>query len=154
MCEPLYCSTHLHTQPVVPASFTYLMDEHDNEWLDKNNEEACGEGSSAQGAVSTSGTTMRTSQCSAKAKGKEPNIAQPIVIWEDEFELVMGLFEKVTHKNTKFLHHVCHCITCSHFLDANCHGLNSTDFFTADYHWDCFRSYLISPIIALHVVIR
>jgi enhancer of polycomb-like protein len=95
------------------------MDEHDNEWLDKNNEEACGEGSSAQGAVSTSGTTMRTSQCSAKVKGKEPNIAQPIVIWEDEFELVMGLFEKVTHKNTKFLHHVCHCITCSHFLDAN-----------------------------------
>jgi enhancer of polycomb-like protein len=43
-----------------------------------------------------------------KAKGKEPDVAQPIVISEDEFELVMGLFEKVTHEKTEFLHHVCH----------------------------------------------
>jgi enhancer of polycomb-like protein len=82
------------------------MDERDKEWLDKNNEEARGEGTSAQGAVSTSGTTTRTSQRSAKAKGKEPDVAQPIVISEDEFELVMGLFEKVTHEKTEFLHHV------------------------------------------------
>jgi enhancer of polycomb-like protein len=49
----------------------------------------------AQGAVSTSGTTTRTSQRSAKAKGKEPDVAQPI------------------------LHHVCHRITRSHSLNAN-----------------------------------
>jgi enhancer of polycomb-like protein len=47
-------------------SFTYLMDERDKEWLDKNNEEARGEGTSAQGAVPTSGTTTSTSQRSAK----------------------------------------------------------------------------------------
>ncbi|KAN0132706.1 hypothetical protein V8E53_009377 [Lactarius tabidus] len=81
----------------------YLMDGCDNEWLDKNNEEACGKGTLAQGAVSTSGTTMRTSQLSAKMKGKDPDIVQPIVILEDEFELVMGLFE-VTHEKTEFLH--------------------------------------------------
>ena len=86
--------------------FTYFMDERDKEWLDKNNEEARGEGTSAQGAVSTSGTATRTSQRSVKAKGKEPDVAQPVVISEDEFELVMGLFEKVTHEKTEFLHHV------------------------------------------------
>lgn len=93
------------TQDALSHGFTYLMDERDNEWLDKNNEEARGEGTSAQGAVSTSGTTTRTSQRSAKAKGKEPDVSQPIVISEDEFELVMGLFEKVTHEKTEFLHH-------------------------------------------------
>lgn len=81
------------------------MDERDKEWLDKNNEEARGEGTSAQGAVSTSG--LRTSARSAKAKGKEPESTQPVVISEDEFELVMGVFEKVTHDRTEFLHHVC-----------------------------------------------
>ncbi|KAF8804069.1 hypothetical protein BYT27DRAFT_7108485 [Phlegmacium glaucopus] len=80
--------------------FTYYMDERDKEWLDKNNEEARGEGTSAQGAVS--GT--RTSSRSAKAKGKEPE-AQPVVLSEDEFELVMGVFEKVTHERTEYLHH-------------------------------------------------
>ena len=49
---------------------------------------------------------MRTSQRSAKAKGKEPNVTQPIVISQDKSELVMGLFEKVTHEKTEFLHHV------------------------------------------------
>jgi len=78
------------------------MDERDKEWLDKNNEEARSEGTSAQGAVSTT----RTSQRSAKAKGKEPDVSQPVAISEDEFELVMGLFEKVTHEKTEFLHHV------------------------------------------------
>ncbi|THV08426.1 hypothetical protein K435DRAFT_824921 [Dendrothele bispora CBS 962.96] len=82
--------------------FTYYMDERDKEWLDKNNEEARGEGTSVQGAVSTSST--RTSARSAKAKGKEPE-AQSVVMNEDEFELVMGLFEKLAHENTEFLHH-------------------------------------------------
>lgn len=83
--------------------FTYYIDERDKEWLDKNNEEARGEGTSAQGAISASST--RTSARSAKVKGKEPESSLPIVISEDEFELVMGLFEKVTHERTEFLHH-------------------------------------------------
>ncbi|KAF8881613.1 enhancer of polycomb-like-domain-containing protein [Infundibulicybe gibba] len=83
--------------------FTYYMDERDKDWLDKNNEEARGEGTSAQGAVSASST--RTSSRSAKSKGKEPESPQPVIISEDEFELVMGLFEKTTHEKTEFLHH-------------------------------------------------
>lgn len=88
--------------------FTYIIDERDKEWLDRNNEEARGEGTSAQGALS-SGTTTRSgfSQRSAKAKGKEPDCSQPFSITEDEFELVMGIFEKVTHDKTPFLHTVC-----------------------------------------------
>ncbi|TFY53253.1 hypothetical protein EVG20_g10201, partial [Dentipellis fragilis] len=86
--------------------FTYFMDERDKEWLDKNNEEARGEGTSAQGALSSSGTTTRSGQQrSAKSKGKEPDVRQPVAMSEDEFELVMGLFEKVTHQKTEFLHH-------------------------------------------------
>ena len=96
--------------------FTYFMDERDKEWLDKNNEEARGEGTSAQGAVSTTATATRASSRSAKAKGKEPEVSQPRVISEDEFELVMGLFEKETHEKTEFLHHVCFkltwCVLC------------------------------------------
>lgn len=83
--------------------FTYYMDERDKEWLLKNNEEARGEGTSAQGAVS--GT--RTSSRSAKVKGKEPEACQLVFVSEDEFELVMGVFEKVTHERTEYLHHVC-----------------------------------------------
>ncbi|KAG1758564.1 enhancer of polycomb-like-domain-containing protein [Suillus occidentalis] len=77
-------------------AFTYYMDERDKEWLDRNNEEARGEGTSAQGALSASGATTRSglSQRSAKAKGKEPESTQPLTITEDEFELVMGIFEK------------------------------------------------------------
>ncbi|KAG6329589.1 hypothetical protein ID866_9500, partial [Astraeus odoratus] len=88
--------------------FTYYMDERDKEWLDRNNEEARGEGTSAQGALSVSGATTRSglSQRSAKAKGKEPDCALPVTITEDEFELVMGIFEKVTHDKTPFLHTV------------------------------------------------
>lgn len=33
-----------------------------------------------------------------------PDVAQPVVTSEDEFELVMGLFEKATHEKTEFLH--------------------------------------------------
>ncbi|KAJ3490259.1 hypothetical protein NLJ89_g11451 [Agrocybe chaxingu] len=88
----------------IANGFTYYMDERDKEWLDKNNEEARGEGTSAQGAVSSASGT-RTSARSAKAKGKEPDTSQPVVISEDEFELVMGVFEKVTHERTEYLHH-------------------------------------------------
>jgi enhancer of polycomb-like protein len=89
--------------------FTYYMDERDKEWLEKNNEESRGEGTSAQGAVSGMGTTTRSGPTrSAKAKGKEPDIVQPIAMSEDEFELVMSVFEKVTHEKTEFLHHVGH----------------------------------------------
>lgn len=80
------------------------MDERDVDWLNRNNEEARGEGTSAQGAMSPSLT--RTSSRSSKAKGKDPEASQPVVISEDDFELVMGVFEKVTHEKTEFLHHV------------------------------------------------
>ena len=84
----------------------YYMDERDKEWLDKNNEEARGEGTSAQGALA--GTSTRSSR-STKAKGKDPEVSQPAVMSEDEFELVVSLFEKVTHEKTEFLHHVRVC---------------------------------------------
>lgn len=96
--------------------FTYYMDERDKDWFDKNNEEARGEGTSVQGAVSVSGT--RASARSAKAKGKEPETCQPSTISEDEFELVMGLYEKITHERTEYLHHVrqLFCSFLSRFL--------------------------------------
>ncbi|TFK31904.1 enhancer of polycomb-like-domain-containing protein [Crucibulum laeve] len=104
-------ATYVHTSTTVEESvengladgFTYYMDERDKEWLDKNNEEARGEGTSAQGAVSTSGT--RLSARGSKGKGKEPESPQPVVVSDDEFELVMGIFEQVTHHKTEFLHH-------------------------------------------------
>ena len=92
------------------SSFLSHSHKHDNKWLDNDNEEARCKGTSAQGAVFTSGTTTRTSQRRAKAKGKVYTFTQPVVIPEDKFELVMGLFEKVTYEKTKFLHHVCHHI--------------------------------------------
>jgi enhancer of polycomb-like protein len=66
------------TQDSLAHGFTYFMDERDKEWLDKNNEESRGEGTFPQGAVSTPGTATRTSQRSAKAKGKEPDVARPM----------------------------------------------------------------------------
>jgi enhancer of polycomb-like protein len=87
------------------GGFTYYMDEQDKEWLDRNNEEARGEGTSAQGSVTSSGGT-RSSQRSAKAKGKDPECMAPITVSEDEFELIMGVFEKAAHDKTEFLHHV------------------------------------------------
>ncbi|KAJ7280253.1 hypothetical protein C8J57DRAFT_1501694 [Mycena rebaudengoi] len=65
---------------------TYYMDEGDSIWLDKNNQEARGEGTSAQGAKSAA----------RKGKEKEPEIGVPVSITEDEFELVMGIFEKIS----------------------------------------------------------
>ncbi|KAI1789011.1 enhancer of polycomb-like-domain-containing protein [Ganoderma leucocontextum] len=91
------------TSFALASGFIYFMDERDKEWLDKNNEQARGEGMSMQGAVSSSSTR---SGRSAKAKGKEPDVVQAVSIDEDEFELVMAIFEKVTHEKTEFLHHV------------------------------------------------
>ena len=34
---------------------------------------------------------------------------QPLTISKNKLELVMGLFEKVTHKKTEYLHHVSNC---------------------------------------------
>ncbi|KNZ80488.1 Enhancer of polycomb-like protein 1 [Termitomyces sp. J132] len=85
------------------SNFTYYMDERDKEWLDKNNEAARGEGTSSQGAMSLSVT--RISARNSKAKGKDSEHSLTLVISEDEFELVMGLFEKVTHEKTEYLHH-------------------------------------------------
>ena len=87
------------------GGFSYYMDERDMEWLTKNNEEARGEGTSAQGALSSLAT--RTSSRGSKSKGKEPDSPQAVSMTEDVFELVMGLFEKMTHEKTEFLHHVC-----------------------------------------------
>ncbi|KAI0341412.1 hypothetical protein BDW22DRAFT_1358947 [Trametopsis cervina] len=66
--------------------FIYYMDERDKEWLDKNNEEARGEGPSKR----------------PSRKGKETDA---VSLSEDEFELVMAIFEKVTHEKAEFLHH-------------------------------------------------
>ena len=74
------------------------MDERDKEWLDKNNEDR-GEGSSKR----------------PSRKGKEP---ESVPISEDEFELVMAMFEKITHEKAEFLHHVgIHlCDACTLYL--------------------------------------
>ncbi|TDL23130.1 hypothetical protein BD410DRAFT_721524 [Rickenella mellea] len=89
----------------IADGFTYYMDERDQEWLEKNNQEARGEGTSAQAAAAASGTTTRSGAFrGAKAKGKEPDVNAAVELAEDQFELVMGVFEKVTHDNTPFLH--------------------------------------------------
>ncbi|OJT01716.1 Enhancer of polycomb-like protein 1 [Trametes pubescens] len=90
------------TSYALANGFIYYMDERDKDWLDKNNEEARGEGTSAQGALS--GASTRSGR-SAKSKGKEPDVVQCVAMSEDEFELVMCIFEKVTHEKTEFLHH-------------------------------------------------
>lgn len=87
--------------------FVYYMDERDKEWLDKNNEEARGEGTSAQGAMSNTRASRNTK------KGKEPEGNHTVAISEDEFELVMAIFEKITHEKTEFLHHVSASPVCS-----------------------------------------
>lgn len=133
------------------SNFTYFMDERDQEWLEKNNEEARGEGTSAQGALSAaSGTSTRSggsSLRSAKSKGKEPEMVQPIVMSENEFELVMGLFEKVTHEKTEYLHHVRRAITIlsNHILmvdQGSEQGMPFPPF--SDYH-DTFSAPIPAP---------
>lgn len=78
------------------------MDERDNEWLEKNNQLANGESTSAQ-AIAAGGTSYRASRTS-KAKGKEPDTVSVVSMSEDEFELVMGLFERETDERFPFLH--------------------------------------------------
>ncbi|KAJ4482392.1 enhancer of polycomb-like-domain-containing protein [Lentinula aciculospora] len=92
-----------HTAAALADGCTYYMDERDKEWLERNNEEARGEGTSAQGSMLTS--AGRVSARSAKGKGKEAEDVQPSLMSEDELELVMGLFEKITQEKTEFLHH-------------------------------------------------
>ncbi|KAL1744590.1 enhancer of polycomb-like-domain-containing protein [Schizophyllum fasciatum] len=87
-----------HIADAIADGFTYYMDERDADWLNRNNETARGEGTSAQGAISAN---ARTSVRNAKGKGKEDASVQ---ITENEFELVMGAFEWVTQHNTEFLH--------------------------------------------------
>ncbi|KAF8587580.1 hypothetical protein K439DRAFT_810742 [Ramaria rubella] len=97
------------------GSFTYFLDERDAEWLAQHNGAAKGEGTSTGGNVtavngiangqnsSLRGVSRLPHGRSGKAKGKEPEHSQPptsldstLVIEEDQFELVMGLFEKYT----------------------------------------------------------
>lgn len=81
------------------------MDERDVEWLEKNNQDARGEGTSSL-TSGPSGTTTRSGGLSrsAKSRGKDPETHQAVTMDENLFELVMGLFEKITHDNTPFLH--------------------------------------------------
>lgn len=95
-----------HITDAIAEGFTYYMDERDAEWLNRNNEAARGEGTSAQGAISAN---ARTSVRNAKGKGKEDASVQ---ITENEFELVMGAFEWVTQHNTEFLHLVRPHVRC------------------------------------------
>lgn len=78
------------------------MDERDKEWLEKNNQGAKGEGTSTQ-SIAMFGATTRAAR-NAKSKGKEPEFVHPVYMTEDEFELVMGIFEKDTDDRYPFLH--------------------------------------------------
>lgn len=91
----------------IADGYTYFMDERDVEWLEKNNQDARGEGTSTQASGSSGTTTRSGTHRSAKSRGKEPETHQAIFMSEDHFELVMGLMEKITHDNTPFLHVVC-----------------------------------------------
>lgn len=120
----------------INGGFTYYMDERDHEWLEKNNEEARGEGTSAQGALSSPGLSRSRS---AKAKGKEPDVPSPTSMNEDEFELIMGIFEKVTHEKTEFLHHSLETgMTFPPYSDY-------VDTFTTDIPPSLFSSYTLPP---------
>ncbi|KAG8879237.1 Enhancer of polycomb-like protein 1 [Tulasnella sp. 331] len=82
------------------AGYAYVMDERDADWLERNNKLANGEGPSNAGGSPSSGRGSR----SAKAKGKDPETPLTVVIAEDDFELVMGLFEKLTDDKSPYLH--------------------------------------------------
>ncbi|KAK7028289.1 enhancer of polycomb-like protein [Favolaschia claudopus] len=72
---------------LVEQDYNYYIDEMDKQWLDKNNQAARGEGTSAQGARAV-----------RKGKDKSPEIGVPVSISEDEFEFVMGVLEKLTDR--------------------------------------------------------
>ena len=78
---------------------SYTMDERDAAWLEQHNQQARGEGTSTSGGASAQASPRRSSK-----KGKEPEDFSPIVMTEDEFELVMGLFEKYTSDHLPYLH--------------------------------------------------
>ncbi|KAF7297293.1 Enhancer of polycomb-like protein [Mycena indigotica] len=67
---------------LVDHDYTYYMDEFDKQWLDKNNKDARGEGTSS------------SARSSRKNKEKESDMCTPAEISEDEFEVVMSLMEK------------------------------------------------------------
>ncbi|KAG6899982.1 hypothetical protein C0993_004750 [Termitomyces sp. T159_Od127] len=85
------------------SDFTYYMDERDKEWLDKNNDVARVDGTDVQATMFPSVT--RRSSRSSVTKGEALESSRTLTISEDEFELVMGLLEKVTHEKTEYLHH-------------------------------------------------
>jgi enhancer of polycomb-like protein len=90
-------------------SFTYYMDEQDKEWLDHNNKEARGEGTSLQGAVSASGVTGPL-HALVPSEGQRARVCPGCRYHGRRVQtgkLVMAIFEKVTHDKTEFLHHVC-----------------------------------------------
>jgi enhancer of polycomb-like protein len=86
----------------VAAGCTYYMDEVDAEWLTKNNAEL----TDAARASSPSRGPPR----SAKARGKEPE-SPSVAITEDEFELVMGILERITDERHPCLHAVSNHLT-------------------------------------------
>jgi enhancer of polycomb-like protein len=47
--------------------------------------------------------SLRSGHSKAKASG--PDFSAPVVISEDEFELVVAVFERITHDKTEYLHH-------------------------------------------------
>jgi len=126
---------------------TYYMDERDKEWLDKTNEEARGEGTSAQASIAAA---TRVSSRATKGKGKEPEPNTPISISEDEFELVMGLFELVTHEKTEFLHHVRFAFTISSysFLTHRYQGFDNKTFPSFAVYQDVFSNPLSPHMFA------
>lgn len=91
------------------------------EWLTKHNCTARGEGTSANGTTlngiehSPKTSHRVVPPRSSKSKGKEPDTSssspvtyRPVPIDEDQFELVMGLFEKWTDEHVSpYLHLVC-----------------------------------------------
>ncbi|KAH7108072.1 hypothetical protein BKA62DRAFT_764144 [Auriculariales sp. MPI-PUGE-AT-0066] len=82
------------------GTYTYYLDERDKAWLDKNNQAARGEGSSSQATRALASPIASTSQLRRNGKSKEADLSPPpppvkaVEMSEDEFELVMGLFER------------------------------------------------------------
>ena len=69
--------------------FTYYLDERDTDWLDRTNEFVRGEGG--------------TQSVPRQVEGQDPGSFYGLEISPDEFELVMGLYEKVTQEKAMYL---------------------------------------------------
>lgn len=87
-------------QYALTSNYTYLIDEDDSIWLEKNNKLARGEGSGSSPAPPSRSAV--TDSRSSKARGKDPELSASFVITDDE--LMMGLLEKLTDKKCPFLH--------------------------------------------------